>query len=205
MAQPLFLQKKTTGAIHTREIQAAVEVARAGGAVTEVDERHEVVSAKLRRPGEAHGLRDLRPHGRAHRRVVLLTTRDVVRHLAAVHHVPGIAEQVVHVRLQIESAYQGGSLFPVAGEHPVLLPHGVGRRADGGLLTLSPHVETDPALALQREQPVVDHPRLEHGLVETHDLRRLQPGVPRGIQRSIVTHHSNHRVWLGHELGVADC
>ncbi len=119
------------------------------------------------------------------------TAGVVVGHLPAAYRVVRIAEHVVDVALKLHSPEQGCAELAIAGEDPVLLPHGVGAAHDGRFLTEGADVETDASLALQRDQPFVHDARERHVLVEVDDFVGAELGIVLRGERAVVLEHAD--------------
>jgi hypothetical protein len=115
----------------------------------------------------------------------------VVRHLPALHRVVGVAEHVVDETLERQAPEQRRAKLPVAGEQPVLLPHGECGADDGRLFAQTAHVKTDAPLALQGRQALVQEPRFDHVPVDEAQIVPRKLGIVLRGKRAVVTQRPN--------------
>ena len=187
------------------EVHPVVKLGRARRALAEEGQGDQIVLLHLRRPAEADGLRDLGADGRAHRAELGGAAAVVVGHLAALHQVLRVAVHVVRVHLERHAAPERGPELAVAREDPVLGARGGGRAEDGRLLAERADVEAHAALALERDEALVERPRQHHVSVEgDHQLiRELRIG--RGIEGAVLAEHTEHLVAGRARRGGVDC
>jgi hypothetical protein len=141
--------------VHAGEVQALVEVALRGGAVADERAGHAGLSLQLEPPGDARGVRDLRPEGDLRGEA-----EDAVGDVAAV----GVAPPVHHHLLE-ELVPEGGHPHELAvvGREPVV---GEVERPDdpddGRLLAGERGHREDAALALEVPEPLRRPARDQH-------------------------------------------
>ena len=189
----VVLTEEDRGAlVHPCEVEARVEVVRAGRSIAEERDRNDRVLASLGRHRRAHGLRDLSPdRARGHHKVHFAKTK-VVRHLPALDQVVGISEKLIENGSKRNPPGQGDRQLAIGGKDPVLGGKGAARPDLRSLLSHQRRVKTDTALTLQRQATLVRGSSQDHEPVRVQQavLRKggATPGRWRHCQRTPVDH-----------------